>query len=87
MKKNEALEKLEDILSGGELDVLNDFFNKHDLAKEEVSNAQGFLQGVIFSFKELTNVTDEDINSLNISTYSIQRVSNMELILMNLDKF
>lgn len=73
--KEKILKRIQDILQGGELETLAQVQHDIDIDKEELLDAQSFLQGILRGVREFTDVTDEEVNNLDITLDNRLKVS------------
>lgn len=80
LTKVQVIDRVTDVLSGGDLDVLNSATTDFDIPSATVVPVQSYLQGFIFAAKNLAGLTDEDINNIDISFEKSRVLSNIDLI-------
>lgn len=80
MDKTTVLNRLNDILQGGELNTLAEASLDYGLTVNQVVEAQSFLKGVVTAAQEFAGVTREEINGLNVRMEVSPTLSNWDLI-------
>lgn len=80
MDKTTVLNRLNDILQGGELNTLAEASLDYGLPVNQDIEAQSFLKGVVIAAQEFAGVTREEINGLKVRMEVSPTLSNWDLI-------